>query len=480
MGYKVSASEFSRRMASRNLSFLREIGDCCEYQCMKCGHTGRQLRNNVGRRGCANCKGEKIACSLRLSIDAVRLRFLKQGLTLLSNNFFSARENLDYKCLKCGYVGQKTADNARLNGCLRCAYDKASSKNRLSQVAVARAFLDKGLIVQGDYENANTPLAYTCMRCGHNGQCRYGVLSKESTIFGCSRCASRISADARRLSYDEVKRSFLDCDLELLCTDYHSSKASMPYRCLYCGYLGQTSLGNLSGCRKCAGKRSGEIRRYTNKEVQARLAKKNLAWVGGDYSNMRSTLTIECLTCDHRWNTSLISIHNSSYGCSECALTRRSQARRLSLSEVNKRFQSVGLTLLSNSYKNVDHHLWYICHNGHIGRTNVSTINLGSGCRECANQAASQRLLTPQHEVIKRFAERNLLLLDFYMKARKPMKYKCLVCGHFGAISLGNLHKKGCAKCGRKMGCASMKTTRRLWRSLDIDFDQLAKVLENP
>ena len=181
--------------------------------------------------------------SKKLTIDFVKKQFLAKGFELLSDVYVNSRENLKYKCLKCGYAGFKSYDSLRGNrGCPNCA-----KRLKYHIDFVRKKFLAQNLkLTSKEYIGSNKPLFYKCINCGYIGSKTFYALCKYDS--GCPVCEGRIH------TIDDVRTEFLKNDMELLDNVYISNKQRLRYKCLKCGYVGVKRYDALiqnSGCPQC-------------------------------------------------------------------------------------------------------------------------------------------------------------------------------------------------------------------------------------
>lgn len=187
----------------------------------------------------------------RLTIEFVREQFLIKGLELISTVYKNNKQQLNYKCKKCGYIGMKTYNDLRQSsgsGCPACI----NRVNRTIEV-VREGFLSNNMeLISAVYKKGSQYLKYRCLCCGYCGTMKYNTLLRGC---GCPSCAGNL-----KHSIEFIREEFLNSNLELFSMVYNNNKQKLKYRCLKCGYIGAKRYDNLlsgRGCPEC--KRLNEL-----------------------------------------------------------------------------------------------------------------------------------------------------------------------------------------------------------------------------
>lgn len=155
-----------------------------------------------------------------------------------SDKCFRTNKNkqIEYQCDYCGkpfMVTQSKVDkvkNGKAKGlycCSQCAKDVQKPKWE----DIVFLFKEHGYELLSDkYINAKTKLEYICSKHRDKGvqSVTYGNLKNG---FGCKYCGDERTAEAKRLSFDEVKEIFARHDMELLKQPYVNTSIPMMYIC---------------------------------------------------------------------------------------------------------------------------------------------------------------------------------------------------------------------------------------------------------
>ena len=154
-----------------------------EYVCPK-GHLGTVTWANwfsAGNR-CWRCAINKHSKLRKLSFDVVKHAFEKEGYSLLSKVYVSAKDKLDYICPK-GHQHLITWDNFRTG--YRCPY--CSGRPIITIEDVRISFEKEGYtLLSTEYKNVNTKLDYICPK-GHIHKITWGSWQSGSR---CGICIS--------------------------------------------------------------------------------------------------------------------------------------------------------------------------------------------------------------------------------------------------------------------------------------------------
>jgi hypothetical protein len=151
-------------------------------------------------------------------------------------------------------------------------------------------------------------------------------------------------------------------------------------------------------------------------------------------------------------------------------------AKKTPFDRVRKAFASVGLDLVSTTYKNNWMPLQYRCAAcGYEGEKRLACVRRGQGCPRCGRQRVAESQRHTLAFAKEAFARKALELEEgVYHDARSPMSYRCCVCGFRGRLRLANLLTgTGCRKCG-----IQKRFTRHRINFPDLKAQLLARGIE--
>lgn len=137
--------------------------------------------------------------SKKLSIEEVREVFKINGLELLSDNYISCRDPLDYKC-SCGRVAKMALNNVRKGKkCKACGIEKRRGAKRLKEKDVFFYIKSRGFsILSDEYKNAASHLKLKCPE-GHIFNTSYR--SFKNSKYGCRKCYVKKNSGKNHHSY---------------------------------------------------------------------------------------------------------------------------------------------------------------------------------------------------------------------------------------------------------------------------------------
>lgn len=155
-----------------------------------------------------------------------------------SNECFRNSRNTQvaYMCDYCGkeFLIQKSKVDKRLNGqsiYLCCSSECAKDIQKPKWADIVQLFERNDYILYSTaYVNAKTKLQYVCKNHISKGvqSVTYNNLRNG---FGCKYCGIARTAEAKRLSFDEVKEIFSRNDMILLDQEYTNTQEKMQYIC---------------------------------------------------------------------------------------------------------------------------------------------------------------------------------------------------------------------------------------------------------
>lgn len=183
---------------------------------------------------------------------------------------------------------------------------------RLTQSQASLRFLERKLVMIGEYKGVMIPVLVECMECGHRYESSINLIHKIGR--GCQKCGG-----TKKLTQKEVSDRCAVRGLELI-GDYKNSATPVIVRCLKCSCdwcaLPYRIFGG-RGCPDCADKAGHEKLKLSRSEVDSRFLKSG-AVIIGEYVNMSTPVLTRCLSCDHEWHPFPHAITSGS-SCPRCS-----------------------------------------------------------------------------------------------------------------------------------------------------------------
>ena len=154
-------------------------------------------------------------------------------------------------CIKCGY--RKTSKTLKiLHAQGKMKAPKRPRLNETQAVALAKKI---GRIPLEPYKNAKSPWKSKCKKCGTVSYPPLSLLKSRGVT--CTPCGRIRTADAKKLSQEEVKETFRRAGVELLGKYLYVNDQPLKCRCLRCKRIVTPSYANArkhkEGCKHCAG-----------------------------------------------------------------------------------------------------------------------------------------------------------------------------------------------------------------------------------
>lgn len=226
----------------------------------------------------------------------------------------------------------------------------------------------------------------------------------------------------KRISFEEVKKSFIDRGYVLLENEYVNNHTKMRYKCskhpeeeltvIYSNF----KRGH--GCKHCGFESMAKKYRLNIEDVRSEFKKRGYQLLDEIYVNNLTPMRYSCPK--HPDKNTFISYANlrKGKGCPYCA-----GVMRLSYEEVKTFFKQRGYELLEQNYTNNITPMRYKCprHPDKELRITYGNLMKGKGCSYCAgNHKLSYS------DVKRAFENRGLELLEsHYKNATELMKFKC-------------------------------------------------------
>jgi len=180
----------------------------------------------------------------KLTYKQVKRIFEDGGCELLGE-YINCDIKVKYRC-SCGNISKILLHNFRTGQ--RC---KECNKNKHSYKYVKKFFEDNGFeLLEKEYTNNYIKMRYK-YSCGDISKTIFNSFKRGHR---CQKCGHKRQSNLKKLTYEEVKKTFEDNGCELLETEYIDSKTKMKYRCS-CGNISKIRFGDFKRgyrCRKCS------------------------------------------------------------------------------------------------------------------------------------------------------------------------------------------------------------------------------------
>lgn len=298
----------------------------------------------------------------KITIEVLQQEFAEVGYKLLTNEYISYREKLDYECDK-GHL--TNISYASFKKGIRC--NKCSKRPVIDIEWVREEFEKVGYrLISNKYVRAIAKLDYECDK-GHVTKISYNDLQQGRR---CNKCSGKY-----QMTYDEIKKFYKNRNYVLLSpeSDYRSYQSTLKFKCDK-GHVNDMkfmSIRNGYKCSICTGNK-----KLTYEFVKEEFAKQGYILITKKYTNARTLMKFRCVKGNHNHQMTYSDIKQR-YGCGKC-----SGKAKLEYDVVSKAFEDVGYTLLSKIYKNSHQKLKIKCNEGHI--TTITYTHFKSSSRRCS------------------------------------------------------------------------------------------------
>lgn len=243
----------------------------------------------------------------KLTYEYVKNYFKENGCELLSTKYINSRSFLKY-LPQCGheqYIYLSNFKSGQGRMCSICTKKIGSEKRRLSYEDVKNCFKENGCeLLSESYGGNKLKLKYLA-RCGHEHciSLKHFKLGKGRM---CPKCAMKEVGDKKKLSYENVKKTFKESGCKLLSKNYANALTKMKY-IAKCGHehfiaLGHFKSGKGRACPKCAAPRGKDNHMWnpnlTNEDrISRRDISENVVWRKGVYERDNYTCQITGKKC---------------------------------------------------------------------------------------------------------------------------------------------------------------------------------------
>lgn len=288
---------------------------------------------------------------------------------------------------------------------------------------------------------------------------------------GCRKCASQTAGDHYRKSgdsfVDEAKKVHGD-KYDYQETQYRTARIGVTIRCRTHGPFEQAPYVHLggSGCPQCSNEATGNRSRMTTEEFIALARKKyseKFDYALVQYVDAWTPVQIRCPTHRQFLQTPAAHLHNTAYGCPQCAhddATNRGRGPRgarpqdrsntTAFIERATVVHSCKYDYSLVKYQSSKEKVTIICKSHGPFAQDASGHLSGSGCPKCGNELIS----SSQRQSVESFIARARTVhgdkFDYskvvYETARRPVTIICPVHGGFEQVPDKHL-RYGCRKC---------------------------------
>jgi very-short-patch-repair endonuclease len=272
-------------------------------------------------------------------------------------------------------------------------------------------------LVSDKYVNAKLKLQYICNKC--NNLCKISF-SHFKQGRRCGFCRGKI------LTFEYIKKCFLDKKCELLDTKFNNRKTKLKYKCIGCKKISSSTLNSIK-YKRCLCFVKKEKFRFLCEYFK----QQDCELLENEYINNRITMKYKC----HCNNISKISYNHFMNGhrCKKCS----NKKFRLDFEFIKECFSKENYILLSKTYINSESPLEYMCDKGHLITNGYNSFKQGKRCLKCVNINQTFDIKF----VRKYFKENNCELISkVYQNCYSLLEFKCS-CGILSTITFKRFKK---------------------------------------
>lgn len=252
-------------------------------------------------------------------------------------------------------------------------------------------------------------------------------------------------------------------DCKILSGDYTSNHTKLKFLCS-CGSEFTTSFyqfknANKRQCNKCGFHRSATSKRLTYDEVKRFIeveSDSGCKMLSSEYKNNHTKIEIQC-SCGDVFLTSFSEFKTSTKKqCNKCSYAEQSKMVMLKYEDVfNYIENNTKCTLISSTYKGIQHHLDFLCECGKKFKAPFQSFQNGKiTCNDCAIRDRSKKQ-AHDYSYVKHFIEIESnsgckLLSEEYINNSTKMQFEC-ECGNEFQASWAHFRKttRRCKECSK-------------------------------
>ena len=163
----------------------KRVHDILDYKC-NCGNISRiSLSSFLRGYRCKECGNKRKGNNVKYSYEQVQEIFKERDCKLLSKEYRSARDVLDYKC-KCGNISKiRLVHFLRGHRCEKCGRKKTLEKLKYNYNEVKNIFKKQNCeLLSKKYKNGHSSLNYKCS-CGRKSKIQLSHFLSEQR---CKKC----------------------------------------------------------------------------------------------------------------------------------------------------------------------------------------------------------------------------------------------------------------------------------------------------
>lgn len=197
---------------------------------------------------------------------------------------------------------------------------------------------------------------------------------------------------ARKYNIEDVKKYVEEKsngECQVLSKEYKNFSSPLLLKCK-CGNTFEKSFERIKTgrlcCKECLYKESRERYSYKLEDVKKIIEEKGCKYIGGEYKNNNSILTIQC-KCGEIFKKSFRNFYNKGQSrCPKCGKELSRKAKyKYDLEKVKEMFAKNNYTILEDKYVNCETPMKCRCEEGHIFYVRLNDFLYGNqGCKQCA------------------------------------------------------------------------------------------------
>ncbi len=310
-----------------------------------------------------------------------------RGGRCLTNSYVNARTRMLWQCEN-GHTWKTISDSVtRGSWCLICSRANVNKQKLAARIALVRkiARKKKGRCLTKTSVSPSIPVKMKCSK-GH-----FWETKAQNLVDGkwCHTCSKN-----KKFTLEDIQKIARSHRGYLLSKSYHSIGAHLKWKCQK-GHQWETSLASIRNgawCPYCSGKARKNL-----SQCKALAKERGGECLSLTYENIKTKLNWRC-RLGHEWSAKFGKILQGQW-CRTCANKINADAKRSSISEMQKLAKRRGGRCLSKDYTNNQNPLIWECALGHQWQAKPGNIITGTWCPECSTYL-SERICRAYFEAL--------------------------------------------------------------------------------
>lgn len=369
----------------------------------------------------------------KYTFEQVKEKFNERGYELLSTEYHSGTQKLEFICRKHTEYGVQIIDfnhfYKRGQGCKCCYKERINPRRTPDEEIIKLCNKNNYTFIKSEAINGKTVVFYVCNNHQEKGVQKTTISTlKNKKHIGCKYCLG-----LAKKTHDEflIELYQINPNIEIL-SEYKSADDYIHCKCIVCGHEWETTpnmlLSSKTGCIMCGYKNLSKIKTKTNEQFLQEIKNHN-PYIKPleEYKQAKEKIKFECLRCGNIFYATPDNMLNAKWGCSICAAKHANDDRIKSNEQFVKELKLVNPNIIPLEPYKTDHEkikVYCTIHNYTWMASPNKLLHRSTGCPKCNisnNEFKISQILDKWgYEYIMQFTfddckDKSPLPFDFYL-----------------------------------------------------------------